>query len=242
MGLLFNDTLNTEHPPFGGNKEEYKKYFSPYFNFKVFETCYNSIKPRQNRELFILFEKKRMRFYKRMKMKYIVCIFFLSIISLHLFSQADTNHLFKQFHIEYSLDSNDISYFYQMGLQIDSCSYNPLYHEMCLWMGTSYHYAGNSEKGIDCSGLVKSIFYKIYNLSLSGGSADLFLLTTPIEKENLQEGDLVFFKIAKNRISHVGIYLSNNKFIHASVKLGVIVSDLNEPYYQKYFYKAGRLP
>jgi thiopurine S-methyltransferase len=57
-GLLFNDTLNTDKPPFGGNKNEYEKYFSPYFNFKVFETCYNSIKPRENKELFILLQKK----------------------------------------------------------------------------------------------------------------------------------------------------------------------------------------
>ncbi len=58
VGLLFNDTLNTDHPPFGGNKEEYEKYFSPYFSFKVFETCYNSIKPRDKKELFLLLQKK----------------------------------------------------------------------------------------------------------------------------------------------------------------------------------------
>lgn len=57
-GLLFNDVLNTDKPPFGGNAEEYKKYFEPYFNFKIFEPCYNSIKPRANRELFIILEKR----------------------------------------------------------------------------------------------------------------------------------------------------------------------------------------
>lgn len=57
VGVLFNDVLNTDKPPFGGNAEEYKKYFSPYFNFVKFESCYNSIKPRQGRELFILLEK-----------------------------------------------------------------------------------------------------------------------------------------------------------------------------------------
>jgi thiopurine S-methyltransferase len=58
VGLLFNDVLNTDKPPFGGNKEEYVSYFEPYFNFKVFDTCYNSIKPRAGRELFVIFEKK----------------------------------------------------------------------------------------------------------------------------------------------------------------------------------------
>lgn len=58
VGLLFDDILNSDKPPFGGNKEEYKTYFEPYFNFKVFEKAYNSIKPRANRELFIIFTKK----------------------------------------------------------------------------------------------------------------------------------------------------------------------------------------
>lgn len=58
IGVLFNDELNSDKPPFGGNKEEYIAYFKPYFNFKTFDVCYNSIKPRANRELFINFEKK----------------------------------------------------------------------------------------------------------------------------------------------------------------------------------------
>jgi len=58
VGLLFNVPLNETHPPFGGNAEEYKPYFSELFNFKTFEPCYNSIKPRAERELFICLEKK----------------------------------------------------------------------------------------------------------------------------------------------------------------------------------------
>ncbi len=58
VGLLFNCELNTEHPPFGGFKEEYEKLFSSYFNIKTMETCYNSIEPRKERELFIILEKK----------------------------------------------------------------------------------------------------------------------------------------------------------------------------------------
>jgi thiopurine S-methyltransferase len=58
VGLLFNDVLNDDKPPFGGNKKEYVSYFDSYFTFKVFDTCYNSIKPREGRELFVIFEKK----------------------------------------------------------------------------------------------------------------------------------------------------------------------------------------
>jgi thiopurine S-methyltransferase len=58
VGLLFNDKLNTDKPPFGGNKEEYTWYFEKYFDLKTFESCHNSIKPRAGRELFIKFSKK----------------------------------------------------------------------------------------------------------------------------------------------------------------------------------------
>lgn len=59
VGILFDDPiLNEEGPPFGGSKEEYVKYFEPYFNIQVYETANNSIKPRAGRELFCIFEKK----------------------------------------------------------------------------------------------------------------------------------------------------------------------------------------
>lgn len=59
VGVLFNDSLNSDKPPFGGNKEEYITYFQSYFHFKTFESCYNSIMPRANRELFINLVKIR---------------------------------------------------------------------------------------------------------------------------------------------------------------------------------------
>lgn len=58
VGVVFTAPLNTEMPPFAATKEEYLSLFSPKFNLKVFDTCYNSIKPREGRELFINFEKK----------------------------------------------------------------------------------------------------------------------------------------------------------------------------------------
>jgi SAM-dependent methyltransferase len=58
MGVLFDDALNTEHPPYGGNKSEYLNYFEPFFEIATFEKAFNSIKPRQGKELFILLRKK----------------------------------------------------------------------------------------------------------------------------------------------------------------------------------------
>lgn len=57
-GVLFNAEMNTDQPPFGGNKEEYISIFDPYFVFKTLDVCYNSIKPRAGKELFIVFNKK----------------------------------------------------------------------------------------------------------------------------------------------------------------------------------------
>jgi lipoprotein Spr len=63
---------------------------------------------------------------------------------------------------------------------------------------------------------------------------------TDIDKNQLQEGDLVFFNTLGG-ISHVGLYINNNKFVHASTSNGVIISDLDEPYWQRRFVKAGRI-
>lgn len=58
VGLLFNDKLNDDKPPFGGNKDEYLKYFSPYFDINIMDIAYNSISPRMDKELFINLSKK----------------------------------------------------------------------------------------------------------------------------------------------------------------------------------------
>jgi lipoprotein Spr len=71
-------------------------------------------------------------------------------------------------------------------------------------------------------------------------SRDIFSMVSPVGKDELKEGDLVFFKIHSRSISHVGIYLGDGRFAHASMK-GVAISSLDDPYYNRYFYKGGRL-
>jgi lipoprotein Spr len=132
-------------------------------------------------------------------------------------------------------------YYAALSLKPDSAKSPYLYYQVYDWVGTRYRYSGETKKGIDCSGFVCEMYKNSYCINLSGGSRDLWPLVNPVEKNDLQEGDILFFKIRKGQISHVGVYLGNNKFAHASVKTGVIISDLNEAYYKKYFFKGGRL-
>jgi hypothetical protein len=108
------------------------------------------------------------------------------------------------------------------------------------WRATPYRYGGRNEKGIDCSGFVNVLLSHVYETTIPGGSVSIYNQTRRISREELQEGDLVFFKIRKNRVSHVGMYLSNGKFMHATVHGGVMISDLDEAYYRRYYFGAGR--
>ena|ERR1700741_1904694 len=116
-----------------------------------------------------------------------------------------------------------------------------LYSFIDDWYGTPYKYGGKSKNGIDCSNFTCTLYKEVYNKPISGTSSSLYDQCRSVSKNDLKEGDLVFFKIEKNSISHIGVYLQNNKFVHATTKKGVMIDDLDEAYYKKYFYKAGRI-
>jgi lipoprotein Spr len=128
-----------------------------------------------------------------------------------------------------------------LGYNISYISNPRLYSSISDWLNVPYKYSGKSKSGIDCSGFVCEMYKDCYNIQLAGSSRDMFKSVDPLRRSDLREGDLVFFKINKSRISHVGIYLGQNKFAHASTKKGVIISDLDDPYYQASFYKGGRV-
>ncbi len=109
------------------------------------------------------------------------------------------------------------------------------------WYGTPHVMGGNTKKGVDCSGFVIQCYLQVYDDNFKGRRAeDLFAEVKPLRREELQEGDLVFFKINGRRIDHVGLYLAEGNFVHVSSSRGVMVSSLDEPYFSKRFFKGGR--
>lgn len=108
------------------------------------------------------------------------------------------------------------------------------------WVGTPYKFGGNNPKGIDCSGLVCRIYDSLYRIKLPRTSSQQYQACTRIAPGDLREGDLLFFGKSPEQVSHVGIYLGANQFVHASESKGVIISKLSESWYQKHFIGAGR--
>lgn len=120
-----------------------------------------------------------------------------------------------------------------------------LYSECASWLGAKYQYGGTTKSGVDCSGFVYMVYKAVYGKTLTRQSAGMLNDNcTRINKSQLREGDLVFFRTDGKKSStpnHVGIYLKENKFIHASTSKGVVVSDLLQSYYVTNWITGGRV-
>ena len=108
------------------------------------------------------------------------------------------------------------------------------------WYGTRYRMGGTTKSGVDCSAFVQAAIGVAFGISLPRTAREQYKASRRISRTELKEGDLVFFN-TRGGVSHVGIYLRNNKFIHASTSQGVTVSDMFEPYYLKRYVGAGRM-
>ncbi len=116
-----------------------------------------------------------------------------------------------------------------------------LYSFVENWTGTPYKYGGMTKHGVDCSGFCNVLYIEVYHKKLPRTTRDLAKQLNKVKKSKLQEGNLVFFNIKGKKNSHVGVYLKNNRFVHASTSKGVIISSLENPYYKKAFNKGGKL-
>lgn len=118
----------------------------------------------------------------------------------------------------------------------------PLLETIDKWWGTKYCMGGSSTECIDCSAFTQVLMRDVFNTTLPRTAQEQFDNSEKIDLADLQEGDLVFFHTTGRRkdITHVGVYLLNNKFVHAATSGGVMISDLNEKYWQPRFRGAGR--
>jgi lipoprotein Spr len=167
---------------------------------------------------------------------------FSTLIALCSFSALNAQTKAKETNKLEDPDNLASQYFSQvMGVAVDATSNVKLYKFIYEWIGTPYRFGGNTKKGIDCSAFTKAIYDKVFNTTLLRNSRDIFSMVDPIPKEELKEGDLLFFKIKSSKITHIAIYLGDNRFAHASSSRGVVISNLDEPYYARHFFKGGRI-
>ena len=108
------------------------------------------------------------------------------------------------------------------------------------WKGTRHRLGGTSRKGVDCSGFVKAVYKDVFNINLPRTTKAQVLQGKSISFNELQPGDLVFFK-PPNYPRHVGILLSRSKFVHASKTKGVTISKIDSHYWGKYYWTARRI-
>ena len=129
------------------------------------------------------------------------------------------------------------------GIQITSRDNQTLYNTVAQWLGTPYRNGQNTMRGTDCSGFAGNIYRTVYRKNLARHTADILRLNcSRVTRQNLREGDLVFFATGiTKKVSHVGVYLKDGKFAHASTSSGVIISNLNEAYYRKRWVTGGRV-
>ena len=127
-----------------------------------------------------------------------------------------------------------------MDVPVDQLNDLPLLQQIDHWWGTRYCLGGDDEHCIDCSAFTQTILRTVYGVEVPRTAREQYDFSTRINDDELREGDLVFFK-SGHTISHVGLYVANNKFVNASTSGGVTISDLNDTYWSKKYAGAGRV-
>ncbi|MAA73210.1 MAG: hypothetical protein CMN28_00705 [Salinisphaeraceae bacterium] len=116
-----------------------------------------------------------------------------------------------------------------------------LYEQFEFWRGTPYRFGGMSQAGLDCSALVLLTFQSILNVALPRVTGDQVHLGERVPRGHWRPGDLIFFRTG-GKSRHVGIYLEEGRFMHASTSQGVIISSVQNPYWAGHYWQTRRLP
>ncbi len=118
---------------------------------------------------------------------------------------------------------------------------NKLIKAINKWIGTPYCFGGSTKKCTDCSGFVQSVYKEVFGAKLPRTANQQYKHGKSIRRKLLKTGDLIFFRNWRYKITHVGIYIGNNKFAHASSSKGVMISSIKDPYFKKRYAGARRL-
>lgn len=169
----------------------------------------------------------------------VICTFYIVSCKHH---QTTTKSLDTNSNkTESSNNSLKKQYAAKLGVNESDIKNETLYKFINEWQGVPYKYAGKDKAGIDCSGFTSTLYLKVYKKTISSNTKALVGEVKKISQSDLKEGDLVFFNTDGKSVSHVGVYLQNSKFVHASTKKGVMISDMNEPYFVKTYVSSGRV-
>ncbi|HEY5327522.1 MAG TPA: C40 family peptidase [Mucilaginibacter sp.] len=126
-----------------------------------------------------------------------------------------------------------------LGIDESAIQNGRLYAFVDQWTGTPYRFGGEDKNGVDCSGLAQLLEQQVFGISIPRSTGEQINVIKRKYEEELAEGDLVFFDYDGKKFSHVGVYLQNGYYVHASSSKGVTITALHDPYTYKYFSRCG---
>lgn len=128
-----------------------------------------------------------------------------------------------------------------MGVDKNEIQNGRLYAFIDQWMGTPYKFGGIDKNGVDCSALTQLLEQQVYGIVIPRTTSQQVTIIKRKYEEELTEGDLVFFDYDGKKFSHVGVYLLNGYYVHASSTKGVMITQLHDPFTYKYFSRCGSI-
>ena len=170
--------------------------------------------------------------------------YFLIICSILIFTSCKSKKkALRNSNYQLEKPSNKIAVKYSEEMEVSKrdIKNGKLYDFIDDWEGTKYQYGGLSKSGIDCSGLVFLIYQEVYHKQIPRMTSQQVEIIKRKYENQFKEGDLVFFDFDGKKFSHVGLYLQNGYYVHASTKKGVMIEKLQNPYTYKYFSRGGTI-
>jgi len=172
-----------------------------------------------------------------------VFCFLLALFSVSLYSSCASKKIINDVSRATPARSGSLTERYAALLEVreKDLTNEKLYRFVDSWIGVPHRSGGMDKKGVDCSGFTTILTKEIYNKAVPRTARSMAEAVKRKYEKDLKEGDLVFFDFDGQKFSHVGVYLRNSRFVHASTSRGVIISNLRDPWYYRYFSRAGSI-